>query len=39
MRTNIIHEASTGSVHLFNLPNHNTEKEIIIGIRFRKQHV
>jgi len=39
MRMNVIHGTSTGSVHLFNLTNHNTEKEIIIGIRVRRQHV
>jgi len=39
MRTNAIHGASTSSVHLFNPANHNTEKEIVIGIRFCGQHV
>ena len=39
MRTNAIQRISTGSVHLFNLANYNTEKQIVIGIRFRRQHV
>ncbi len=39
MRTNANHETSTDSVHLFNLANYNTEMEIIIGIRFRRQHM
>ena len=39
MRLNAIHGASTSSVHLFNLANYNTEMEMIIGIRFRRQHV
>jgi len=39
MRMNAIRGASTGSVHLLNPANHNTEKEIVIGIRYRRQHV
>ncbi len=39
MRTNAIHSTTTGSVHLFNLANYNTEKEIVIGIQFRRQHM